>query len=215
MSRKIFCLRQVDIYKNIPEAQLIALSEDAVEMHFSAGTVFYDEDSPAAHVYVIKDGEVELYREDGGKRVVLGTLFPGDVFGDFGTGNCSHTAAATRPTYICKTPTNEFLDIVRANPQIALQLMQALAEKTEYYESRIANLQRPAKDRLLHELRNLYSKNQRRVIGKVFNIPFKISHQKLADKTGLNRVTVTKLLAELRADGSVEIDTKNGAMVIN
>lgn len=214
MERKILCLRNIDLYQGISEKELIAITQEAVEGAFPKGTVFYAPNNPAKDVFVIKEGEVELYRDEDGKKIIIETLMPGDVFGDFGTHHTNHIAIATRGCYICKTPTKEFLDVVRTHPEVALNLMQALAIKTEEYENRIATLARPAKEQLYEELKRLHTKNQRRVFGKIFNINLSISHRKLAEKTGLNRVTVTKLMGELRHEGRIIINEKTNAIKI-
>lgn len=216
MQKKICFLRNVDIYKGISEKELISATKDAVEMWFEKESFLFDPQNPCDAIYVIKDGEIELFKdiEVNGKikKVVIETLFPGDVFGNFGVDSDGLYAMATRKSYICKTPTQEFLDIVKTHPEIIFKLMQSLAEKTKIYEDKIAELQRPAKERLFTELKNLYTKNKTRILGRFFLIPFKISHQQLADKTGLNRVTVTKLLQELKEEKRVVFDETTGAI---
>ncbi len=215
LDNTVFCLRNLDLYEGISEKDLIHTAPEAIEESVPAGTLFYDPDSPAEHVYVIKQGEVELYRKDGEKKVVLETLLPGDVFGDFGLGNTNHAAKAARNAYICKTPTGEFLSIVRAHPEIALRLMQVMAQRNQDYENRITSLSRPAKDQLLDFLRHLQKKHNQSLFGKMFRMPLRISHQKIAEKTGLNRVTVTKLMGELRRDGLVVIEERTGVITVN
>ena len=46
-----------------------------------AGEILYTEGMPAAHMYVIKDGEVDLYLVRDEKRIVVETLKRGDCFG--------------------------------------------------------------------------------------------------------------------------------------
>ncbi len=208
----IFCLRNLDVYAGIDEDQFMKAAPHSIEEMVPAGTVFYQHAEPAEHVYVIKSGEVELLREENGKKVVLETLLPGDVFGDFGTGESSHAAVATRPVNICKTPTDQFLSVVSNHPEITLQLMRVMASRTQDYENKIAALSRPAKDQLLHELKRLKEKHERSFFGRFMSIPMRISHQRLSEKTGLNRVTVTKLMGELRRDGTIDIEETTGVI---
>lgn len=216
MSKKLLCLRNIDLYAGISEEELIRLTEEAVEQYLDQGFEFYREGEVPEGIYVIKEGEVELIQERDDKVVVLETLFPGDVFGNFGLGEPStHKAIVRRKTYICQTPTDEFLDIVKAHPEMAFRLMQALAEKTHYYEEKLAEAHLPAEDKLLAEIKRLSEKNSRRILGKFFKIPLVISHQRLAEKTGLNRVTVTKLMKKLRESGRIEVDEGTGEIRVN
>lgn len=199
------CLRNVEIYEGISEEEIMEIAKDSIEDYAPKGTIFYTPDQPAKHIFVLKQGEVELYHKEGGKKVLLETLFPGDVFGDLGAPT-THYAMATRRSLICQTPTQEYLDIIRHHPEMAFVLMRALAEKTSQYESKIASLARPAKQQVLDELRNLQRKQQKSLFGKMFAIKLRISHEKLAEKAGLNRVTVTKILGQLQQEGAIEID---------
>ncbi len=214
MKQKIFCLRNIDLYHGITEDELIRLTSDAIEGTFEKNHLFYTPKIPAAHVYIIKSGEVELYREEDGKKIIIETLFPGDVFGDFGTGNTTHYARVQKRCYICCTPTDEFLDVVRSHPEIAFNLMQSLAKKTADYEEKIASFSQPAKSRLLSELQRIEKKNSREIWGKFFKLPLRISHQRLAEQTGLNRVTVTKLMRELQSDKKIKIEDQTNIIKI-
>ncbi len=214
MNRKILCLRDVDIYAGISEEELISLTDQALERTYNQGHIFYNHGELHEKVYVLKTGEVELIREEGEKTVVLETLFPGDVFGDFGMGKANHTARIIKKAYICETPTNEFLNIVKAHPQMALQLMQELGKKIQFYEEKLAKAQAPAKDKLLAEIIYLEEKHNQKIFGKFFNLPFRISHQKLADKTGLNRVTITKLMQQLQREDLIMINRETGVIKV-
>jgi len=183
---------------------------------FQSGAIVYNAGDEVPYVYVITTGgEIELIREENGKTVVIETLLSGDVFGDFGLGlPVNHSARVSKTVSLCKTPKNAFLDLVRAHPEMIFQLMQVMAKRTHAYEEKIAQLSRPAKDQLLAELRSLQYKNKHSLVGRLFNIPLRISHQKLSDKTGLNRVTVTKLMGELRRENKVLVDEGTGAIKV-
>lgn len=215
MSHQLYCLRNVDLYASISERELIRLSEDAIEGYFAVSEVLYSPEKPPEHMYVLKEGEVELFKIVDGKKIVVETLLPGDVFGDFGVSDIpSHTAVVVKRAYVCRTPTHEFLHIVKHHPEIALRLIQVFAARTQEYEDRIASLYKPAKERLFDELVSLQKKHDTSIWGKMFRIPLQLSHQRLADKTGLNRVTVTKLINELKNEGRIIIEKDSSAIRI-
>lgn len=213
MKRKILCLRNVNVYDGISEENLIKATDKAVEDYFEKDHVFYCPQNPAKNVYVLKSGEVELYREENGKKIVIEVLGPGDTFGDFGV-RTTHCARAVRRSFVCATPTEEFLNIVKIYPQMALNLMQAMAEKISYYEDKISEFLKPAEERILAELKRIKEKKSRKIWGKIFNIPLRISHKRLAEQIGLNRVTVTKLMGKLQSANKIKIDSKTGVIEI-
>ncbi len=216
MDNTVFCLRNLNVTDGLSPMEMLKAAPQMKDEVFQTGRVIYEAGEEVPFVYVITTGgEVELIREENGKTVVIETLLSGDVFGDFGLGvPVNHTARVAKTVSLCKTPKEAFLNLVRTHPEMIFQLMQVMAKRTQAYEEKIAQLSRPAKDQLLAELRNLQYKNNHSLVGRIFNIPFRISHQKLSEKTGLNRVTVTKLMGELRRDNLVVVDEVTGSIEV-
>lgn len=206
MEKKVFCLRKVDLYQNIPEERFIKIAEEARDSYIAPQEIVYTEADKDTAIYILKEGEIELFREQNGKKIVIETLFPGDVFGDFGLKKYTHSAKTTKKSYLCRTPLCEFLKVMQSFPETMLHLMQVLAERTHEYEEKIASLSSPAKDQLFFVIQNLFYKHKKNILFRLFPIPFKISHQILANKTGLNRVTVSKLMKELQDEGKISIN---------
>lgn len=214
MSNLFFCIQDVDIYDGVDQQSLEEVARLAAESILEKDKLLYSPNQPAEYIYVLKEGEVEIYRIENGKKIVLETLYPGDIFGDFGTQQTKHFAVTKRKSYVCKTPKDKFIKVLEKHPEITLKLIEALADKTLYYEDRLALQSRPAKDRVLEELKFIKSKSQKNIFGKIFKIPLRISHQRLAEKVGLNRVTVTKLIGELKEEGRIAIDPNTNEIKI-
>lgn len=208
MDNTVFCLRNLNVLEGLSPMERLKVIPQMKDEVYQTGSILYESGDEVPFVYVLTTGgQVELVREEKGKTVVIETLFSGDLFGDFGLGfPVNHTARVTKTVSVCKTPKDAFLNLVRQHPEMIFQLMQVMARRTNDYEEKIAQLSRPAKDQLLAELRSLQYKNSHSLVGRLFKIPFRISHQKLSEKTGLNRVTVTKLMGELRSENKVVVD---------
>ena len=216
MDNTAFCLRNLNVMDGLTPMEMLKAAPQMKDEVLQTGTHVYEAGDEVPYVYVITTGgEIELIREENGKTVVIETLLSGDMFGDFGVGlPVNHTARVTKTVSVCKTPKEAFLNIVRSHPEMIFQLMQVMAKRTHDYEDKIAQLSRPAKDQLLAELRLLQRKNEQSLVGRLFSVPFRISHQKLSEKTGLNRVTVTKLMGELRRDNLITIDEVSGTITV-
>jgi len=76
-------LPETALLAGIPPAQLAGALEKMVARRFSAGTTILREGDSGDSLYLITGGRVEVEtRDDGGERVPLGTLGPGDFFGE-------------------------------------------------------------------------------------------------------------------------------------
>ena len=69
------------------------------EAEYAAGETIFQENSVGAWVYLVRAGRVRILRRSGPREITLGTLLPGDVFGEY---------ALVRPglnTATCRTST--------------------------------------------------------------------------------------------------------------
>lgn len=222
MNKKGYCLRRIDLYSGITHEEFVKIADEAFDSYIPADEILYREGESGENsefgsgvIYILKEGEVELFKTDkNGKKIVTETLFPGDVFGNFGTDFYTNSAKTTRRSYICQTPVFEFLKLIKEYPQMVFQIMKIMAERTQEYENKIALLSSPAKDQLFYEIKNLSEKNKKRFLQKIIDIPFKISHQKLSEKTGLNRVTVTRLMKELQQENKIQVNEKTREITV-
>lgn len=53
------------------------------EAAFAAGETIFQENSAGAWVYLVRAGRVRILRRSGPREITLGTLLPGDVFGEY------------------------------------------------------------------------------------------------------------------------------------
>jgi CRP-like cAMP-binding protein len=76
-------LRQIPIFKHLELEKHEAAIRKIQLMYFPAGYVIFKEGDSAQHIYVIKNGEVEIYHaKSGADDEVLAGLTAGDFFGE-------------------------------------------------------------------------------------------------------------------------------------
>jgi len=212
MDQKNFFLKNIDIYEGIPESSFCKLAPGSFEDNYNKDSQLYSPHKKDGNIYVIKRGEVILYHSKEGKRAIFDTLGPGSVFGSFDPDNPTpnHFAQTTKSSYMCVTPVNEFLKVISAHPEAILKLMQKMAIRINDYELKIQNSIETATERIYQELQRLNKKRQYGFIGKMINIPLQATHEQIAERTNLNRVTVTRSLKKLKEEGLVTIEKKTG-----
>lgn len=209
---KKFFLKNVDIYDNIPEESLSKIAEHTFEEDYRKNTPLYSPHKPDGFIYVLKRGEVILYHSKDGKRSIFDTLEPGAVFGSFDPDNLTpnHFAQTTKNSYLYRTPVGEFLKIITAHPKAVIRLMQKMTARINDYEQKIQNSIETAAERVYQELLRLNKKRQHSLLGKWMQIPLQVTHEEIAERTNLNRVTVTRCLKKLRLKGLITIEKETG-----
>lgn len=189
---------------------LVGTSSEIVER---GKTIFFPGD-PAERVYLLKRGAVRLSRVyESGEEITVALLRENSLFGVLSllTGLKSdrfyHAIAFTRVDLI-SAPATSVRQAIEKDARVGLLLLQGLSSRILQTETMIETLtHRDMSSRLVSFLL---------VLCRDFGMPgtrgitidLKLSHQAIAEAIGSTRVTITRLLGDLRNDGLVEIDSK-------
>lgn len=189
---------------------LVGTSTEIVER---GKTIFFPGD-PAERVYLLKRGAVRLSRVyETGEEITVALLRENSLFGVLSllTGLKSdrfyHAIAFTRVDLI-SAPATSVRQAIEKDARVGLLLLQGLSSRILQTETMIETLtHRDMSSRLVSFLL---------VLCRDFGMPgtrgitidLKLSHQAIAEAIGSTRVTITRLLGDLRNDGLVEIDRK-------
>ncbi|MDP7246999.1 MAG: Crp/Fnr family transcriptional regulator [Candidatus Peribacteraceae bacterium] len=208
----LWYLKSVELFTGISEEEMHELVSGVIDKQMDKKEFIYTPQDLVENVYVLKEGEVTLYKSVDGKRVVLDILKPGSVFGNIGfdaEGSDRHYAEITEKAYICTLPSSYFLQILKKRPEVALRALKVLSKRLSQYEAQIKALSTlQAKDRILATVRLVNQKDSESILPDVLKRPTKITHEKLGNMTGLTRETVTKQLNELEKAGMIRINRK-------
>lgn len=115
----------------------------AYERQFRAGDVVFDEGQPSEALYVIQSGHVELVRRGPDGERVVARHGPGELFGEIavllGQPRTSRAVAST-DARLLQLDRATFESMCADRPEIALRVIQRLAERAIDLEQRLAAL---------------------------------------------------------------------------
>ena len=184
-----------------------------VEKYERGKTIFFPGD-PAERVYFLIKGAVKLSRVyEAGEEITVALLRENSIFGVLSliTGQKSdrfyHSVAFTS-VELLSAPIEQFQRSLLDNPDLSRLMLQGLSSRILQTEMMIETLaHRDMASRLVSFLL---------ILCRDFGIPstsgitidLKLSHQAIAEAIGSTRVTVTRLLGELRQDGLITITKK-------
>jgi CRP-like cAMP-binding protein len=135
MSAPIELLKQVPLFKNVPEKQLRLLAGEMAERNFTEGQALTAEGDRGVGFFVIQAGNAKV-TVDGEDRRTIG---PGEYFGeialiDGGPRTATITALSDGVAY--GLTSWQFRPLVESHAEIAWPLLQAMAERTRELEQR-------------------------------------------------------------------------------
>ncbi|MGA1284730.1 MAG: global nitrogen regulator NtcA [Prochlorothrix sp.] len=176
-------------------------------------TVFFPGD-PAERVYFLLKGAVKLSRVyEAGDEITVALLRENSVFGVLSliTGHRSdrfYHAVAFTPVELMSVPIEQMQKTLKENPELAVVMLQGLSSRILQTEMMIETLaHRDMGSRLVSFLL---------ILCRDFGVPspegitidLKLSDQAIAEAIGSTRVTVTRLLGDLREDRMISIQKK-------
>ncbi|MBE9075916.1 global nitrogen regulator NtcA [Romeria aff. gracilis LEGE 07310] len=184
-----------------------------VEAYDRGKTIFFPGD-PAERVYFLLKGAVKLSRVyEAGEEITVALLRENSVFGVLSliTGHRSdrfYHAVAFTPVELLSVPIDQVEQALEESPDLSMLMLRGLSSRILQTEMMIETLaHRDMGSRLVSFLL---------ILCRDFGVPgqngitvdLKLSHQAIAEAIGSTRVTVTRLLGDLRQDGMISIHKK-------
>ena len=153
-------------------------------------------------------GKLRLYNLlPNGRCITISILGPGDMFLQWRTESQSLSclcAEAMHSSRIISASESEMTEIVSAQPSAALDVIANFARRLTESQVLIEDLLNNSVNLRLYRTLLELSKQFGRPEGGLSVIDYPLTHQRLADMIGSNRVTVTRKLHELQERGIIE-----------
>ncbi|MBI2368797.1 MAG: Crp/Fnr family transcriptional regulator [Deltaproteobacteria bacterium] len=210
MTPKLWYLKRINIFEDLPESVLNELARIAREETVPRHTAIYLPDEPSTDIYILKEGRVKLYRlSNDGRELTLAILRPGEIFGELALvddGPRQSVAQALDDVYVYAIKKPEFERVLRRHHDLALRISRLLAFRLRTIESRVEELLfRTVPERLANQLLHLAQEfGQLTPQGQVVGIS--LSHRELAALIGSTRETTTLVLNQFRRRGLILVD---------
>ena len=136
MSATLDLLASVPLFRNLPRKTLQRLERIAVTRTYKAGEDIVKEGDQGAGFFLITSGKVEVLK--GGSR--LNTLGAGEFFGEMALLDNQPRVATVRAledTACLAMSRWDFVAELRANPDIAIEMLEAVSARLRQLEERI------------------------------------------------------------------------------
>ncbi len=205
MNRKLIVLKQLNLFKSLPQKELEHLAGHLTSKEYSKRQVILEPEDKDK-IFILKSGKVEIYEiTSDGKKIIVDVLGPGNVFGDLGLDEVNETfVEATTDSFVCTMSKKDFFQMVSQNPQIAYPLIRELFAKTVEAKKQVASL---ASNNVTVKVKDLLLRLSKRYGEKLNNrvvITTKFTHEELAEMVGISRPTMTELLNKLEREGVIQ-----------
>lgn len=133
MSADATMIGEVPIFALMDEEEREALAQMMDCQEFKAGQTLFEYGDHGAEIYIVRNGQVEIYVENtDGEKVVLAKNERGDVIGEISFldgGSRSATAVALEATQTLVLHRERLLEFIERHPHAALDLLTVLGRR--------------------------------------------------------------------------------------
>ncbi|MCK5205885.1 MAG: Crp/Fnr family transcriptional regulator [Desulfobacterales bacterium] len=134
----------IPLFNGLPDDQLNAIREIAVEKQFNKGQTIFSEGDQTKGFFVVVEGRVKIYKVSSeGKEQILHIFETGQSFGEvtvFTGQQLPANAQTLAKTRLLFFPRRAFIDLISANPSLALNLLAIMSKKLRQFAAQIENL---------------------------------------------------------------------------
>lgn len=194
------------IFSGLSEDQSTAVCNIAVEKKFSKGEIIFSEGDEGNGFYIIVAGMVKIFKiSPEGKEHILHIYDAGKSFGEvpvFAGDHFPAMAEAIRKTEVLFFPRSAFINLIGANPSLAMKMLADMSIKLRQFTVQIENLSlKEIPARLASYL--IYASEEK---GGTDMVSLAISKGQLASLLGTIPETLSRIFAKLSSQQLIQVD---------
>jgi CRP/FNR family transcriptional regulator len=183
-----------------------ALLERATRRRLGKGAFVYRVSDPGDAVYLLLAGRIKTYKlTPDGREVILWFGFPGEIFGLVEAPHHKGrmvSVEACEPSEVAELPNTKFRELLLAHPHVPQMLVQIIASRLGMLANRLVYLMADnAEARIAKFLVDLAARYPAEGAGR----PIGLTHQEIADITGVQRQTATRIVGRFTESGAVSV----------
>ncbi len=144
MDKIVNIISTIPLFNGLPEDQISAIRKIAVKKQFNRGEIIFSDGDEGNGFFVIAEGRVKVFKvSTEGKEQILHIFGPGQPFGEvpvFTGQKFPANAQAIDKTRVLFFHRASFVDLISANPSLALNMLAIMSKKLRQFAVQIENL---------------------------------------------------------------------------
>lgn len=211
-------LVQAQLFSDLTEEELSPIACRISVREFQKGEIILFEEDTNKYMYSVLEGEVKVFHTtEDGKESIVAFHGKGESFGEVSLidqQTTPATVAAQERSVVLIVGRDDFFDIIQSQPKVMHKLLLLLTGRLRHSWNQARMLHfKDAAYRIKTAIKNMLVERGEDVPGGVL-LKLRLTHQNIADMTGLTRETVTRVIDKWKKTGLLSID-ENRHMLIS
>lgn len=205
MGKKSYlCLCDIPLFSGLGRDAFETVCHAASKLVRKKGEYLFRQGDAADAVYVVKEGIIKLsHTTENGEEVIMQIVSAGELLGETalfrGQGAQPVSAVAMEESRVCCIDRSAFESVVKANPDLAWQLIENLGSRLyDSYEHITSSNTQSAREKVLGLFIKLAQEHGEACAeGRIIRL--KLTQQEIASLVGASRVMVSQVISDLIA----------------
>src|SRR5215211_5613318 len=141
--QEVELLSRVALFESLSKEEIRVLVRQNSDIRLGEGETFYAPWEQGGKLFILKKGQMRLYRTEGGREFTLEVVEAGTVFGEmaFTPHRLRESyARATEPSIIFAMERTAVERLIEEKPQVGIRIISLLSERLHYYETRMQDV---------------------------------------------------------------------------
>lgn len=140
IAQEVECLRKIPLFANVEMSKLKLLAFTSERVTYKPGDVLFHQDDMGTCAFIILSGEAEVVVRTPTGPLTVATLGPREIVGEIAilcdVPRTATVRAVTDLDTLC-VPKDHFFQMISEFPQMAVEIMRALAQRLEKTTARL------------------------------------------------------------------------------
>jgi len=202
-------LKNIQLFSSLTDDELHQIKDKLSLKRYKKHEVILFEEDTTEYMYIILNGKTKVVQTtEDGKEILLAMHHSGEFFGEMSLldGKTSPaTVVAMEDSSVAIISRQEFYSLIRAQKRILDNLLLILCSRLRdsWEKIQLLNLKNAS-----HRIKILFlmlsdKYGEKTAEGVTLNI--KLTHQEIAEMTGMTRETVTRMIDKWQKDGEISV----------
>ena len=216
-NENIDSLEQTQLFADLTAEERASVTGHIAIREFQKGQVILFEEDANKYMYSVLSGEVKVFHTtEEGKESIVAFHGAGESFGEVSLIDqqaIPATVVALERSLVLIIGRDDFFEILRTQPKVMHKLLLLLTGRLRLAWNQVRMLHfKDASYRIMTSIKNLCMERGETVPEGVL-LKLRLTHQNIADMTGLTRETVTRVIDKWKKTGLLSIDENRHMLV--
>lgn len=205
-------LSQIELFADLELDEVSEVAQRVELKEFHKGEVIFHAEDTNKYMYAVLRGEVKVFQStEEGKEVILAFHCTGDSFGELSLIDqlaSPATVSAMETSIVAIIARHDFLELIHSSPKVLNKLLLALTTRLRHAWDQNRMLHFKDATRRIRALLINLAETRGTHCPEGMVLDMRLTHQSIADMTGLTRETVTRVIDKWKREKHIVIDNE-------